>query len=334
MTGASERLPRGGARGHWALRQVLARMLPSVGVLVAVTFVVFAFIHAAPGGPEQSLAGPFASEEQRARIRQTYGLDDPLLQQYGRFVTAAVQLDFGTSVSTREPVTQPLARAAAVSVPLLLMAWLVSTLLGWVLGLVTARRAGGPVDRLVLATTVVGASAPVFAVGVGLAYLFGVQLGWLPTVGSGDGGLDSLSHLVLPAVTLVILALASVTKVARVRIGQVLVEDQMTFATARGLSSGQILFGSVLRNAGVQLVTHSGALLIAMIGALIVVEAVFSLDGIGRLLVGSISTRDIPLIQAITLFMAVFIITVNLLVDLACLVIDPRMRVQGAVSDG
>lgn len=324
----------GPERSRWVLRLVLRRLAPSVAVLVVVSFVVFAFIHAAPGGPEQSLAGPFASEAQRERIRESYGLDDPLLAQYGRFVTSVLTLDLGTSISTREPVTQPLARAAAVSVPLLLMAWTGSTLLGWALGLATARRPGGVLDRAVLATTVVGASSPVFAVGVALAWLFGVQLGWLPTVGSGDGGLDTLRHLVLPAATLVILALASVTKIARVRIGQVLVEDQVTFATARGLSTRQVLFGTVLRNAGVQLVTHSGALLVAMIGSLIVVEAVFALDGVGSLLVGSISTRDIPLIQAITLSTAIAIVAVNLLVDLACLAIDPRMRAAQAVGRG
>lgn len=318
----------------WALRLVGARVVPSVAVLLVVTFVVFAFIHAAPGGPEQALAGPFASAEQRARIRETYRMDDPLLQQYGRFLLGVVRLDFGTSISTREPVVQPLARAAEVSIPLLVMAWLGSTVMGWALGLATARRPGGVLDRAVLAATIVGASSPVFAVGTGLAWVFGVQFGWLPTVGSGAGGLDSLRHLLLPAATLMILALASATKIARVRLGQLLVEDQVIFATARGLSQGQIVRGSVVRNAGVQLVTHSGALLVAMIGALIVVDAVFALDGVGSLLVGSISTRDIPLIQAITLFTAVFIVTVNLLVDLACLAIDPRLRASGVTRRG
>lgn len=314
---------------HWAVRVVLRRLVPSVVVLVLATLVIFSFVHAAPGGPEQSLAGPFASDQQREAIRASYGLDDPLYEQYGRFVVSVAQLDLGTSISTREPVVQPLRRAAAVSVPLLVGAWVISTVLGWGLGFLSARRAGGLLDRLVLGATIVGASSPIFAVGIALAYLFGVRLGWLPVLGVGGGGLDTLRHLVLPALTLSVLAMASVTKIARVRFEQVMTQDQITFARARGLGGRQVQVDGLLRNAAVQLVTHSGALLIGLVGALVVVEAVFALDGIGTLLVGSISTRDIPLIQAITLFTAVFIVVVNLVVDIACLSIDPRLRARG-----
>ncbi len=318
-----------GAHGA-AARFVLARLLSSISVLLVVSVAVFLFVHAAPGGPEQSIGGQFASPDQLETIREEYRLDDPLVVQYGRFLGSVVTLDLGTSFSTREPVASSLGRAAAVTVPLLLVAWLVAVLVGTLLGLVTAYRAGTRLDRGVLVGTTVLASSPVFVTGVVLAYVFGVQLGWLPTVGGGDGGLDTLRHLVLPATTLALLALASMSRIARVRIGQVLHEDQVTFARARGFSTPHVVMSSVLPNAGVQLITQAGAVLISMMGGVIVVEEVFNLNGIGTLLVDAIAARDIPVVQSVTLVLAVGIIVVNALADLACLAIDPRI----SQSDG
>lgn len=307
-------------------RFIAWRLLSSVAVLFVVTFVVFAFMHAAPGGPEQSIGGRFASPEQLEAIRERYHLNDPLWSQYGQFVGSALHLDFGTSFSLRQSVTTAISGAAGLSISLLVIAWFASTVIGVFLGVVTARRPGGLLDRAVLGLTVVGASSPVFVTGILLAFVFGVALDWLPTLGSGTPGLDRVTHLILPAATLTILALASTSKVARVRIGQVQEEDHVTFARARGLSSAHLLWNSVLRNAGVQIVTQASASMIALVGALIVVESVFSLDGLGTLLVSAISTRDIPMIQAITLLLATFIVLVNLVADLVCLAIDPRMR--------
>jgi ABC-type dipeptide/oligopeptide/nickel transport system permease component len=307
-------------------RFIAWRLLSSIAVLFVVTFVVFAFMHAAPGGPEQSIGGRFATPEQLEAIRERYHLNDPLWSQYGQFVGSALQLDFGTSFSLRQSVTTAISAAAGLSISLLVFAWFASTVIGVFLGVVTARRPGGLLDRAVLGLTVVGASSPVFVTGILLAFVFGVALKWLPTLGSGTPGIDRLTHLILPAATLTILALASTSKVARVRIGQVQEDDHVTFAQARGLSSSYLLWRAVLRNAGVQIVTQASASMIALVGALIVVESVFSLDGLGTLLVSAISTRDIPMIQAITLLLAAFIVLVNLVADVICLAIDPRMR--------
>jgi peptide/nickel transport system permease protein len=231
-------------------RFVGVRLLSSLTVLVLVSFAVFMFVHAAPGGPEQSIGGQFASPEQRQAIREEYQLDDPLITQYAQFLGRVATFDLGTSFSTREPVGDSLARAAGTTVPLLLSAWLLAVVVGTTLGLLTAQRAGGRLDRSVLTATTVLASSPVFVTGVVLAYVFGVRLGWLPTVGGGEGGLDTVRHLVLPAATLALLALASMARISRVRFGQVLREDHVTFARARGFSTRHLVASAVLPNAG------------------------------------------------------------------------------------
>jgi len=308
------------------VRYVGVRVLASVGVLLAVSLVVFAFVHAAPGGPEQSIGGELATPEQREAIREEYGLNKPLPEQYLTFLSHAVRLDFGSSFAQRAPVTDVIREAAGTTVPLLLITWVFSMVFGIVLGTIAAGRPGGRFDRFVLGATILGASAPVFATGTLLAYLFGVQLRWLPVQGAGEGGLDTLEHLILPALTAATMLLAITTKFSRVRIGQILEEDQMTFARARGLRGGFVLKNVILKNAGVQLVTLSGGMLISLLSGLIIVERVFNLPGIGSLLIEGIEARDIPLVQGVTLFIALVVVTVNLGADLVCLALDPRLR--------
>lgn len=314
------RLPPGLAR------YVAARLAAAAAVLLAVSVGVFLFIHIAPGGPEYALAGRLATPEKLESIRQEYGFDEPLVSQYLKYLGSLLQLDMGESFSRRTPVTDSIIDAAEITIPLLLMTWVLSMGLGIVLGIVTAARPGSWLDRFVLGGTIVGASAPAFAVGTLFAYVFGIELGWLPVFGAGDGGLDRVRHLVLPAMTASVTLLATCTKVSRVRIGQIMEEDQMTFARARGLDRRWIMKHVVLRNAGVQLVTLSGGLLIALIAGLLIVEQVFNLPGLGSLMIASIRERDIALLQGITLLVALFVVVVNLVVDLVCMLIDPRLR--------
>lgn len=332
VTLAPTRSPGGLTRARSIAGYVGTRLLSAVVVVVTVSIVVFAFVHAAPGGPEQSIGGRFATADQLAAIRQQYHLDQPLWAQYGQFLSSAVRLDFGTSYAMREPVTAAIGRATATTIPLVLVGWAAATVLGTALGVFSARRAGTPSQRAVLGFTVLGASSPIFATAILLSYVFGVQLGWLPTLGEGNGGSDRILHLTLPALTLTIAALASIVKVTTVRVGQVIEEDHVTFATARGLSSRRVLHGAILRNSGVQLVTQAGAVLVSLFSAVILVEEVFDLDGVGSLLLHAISARDIPVIQAITLFTSIAIVVLNLAVDLLCLAIDPRLR-SGLVGE-
>lgn len=307
-------------------RMIAQRLVAAVVVLVVVTILIFAFIHAAPGGPEQAIGGREATPEMLESIREANHLNDPLWKQYTTFVTNLLHGDLGTSYTRREPVSTSIATAAGVTLPLLLATWVLSTVIGGALGLYTARRQGSRADRAVIGFTVVGASSPVFATGVLLSYVFGVKLGWLPTLGSGDGGMDTVKHLILPVLTTTIVLMASTTRFARVRFGQVLEEDQVTFARSRGLSSRYIVRTMVLKNSGVQMVTLAGAVLVAMTGGLVVVEQVYGLQGIGTLLITGITMRDIPIVQGVTLVIALMVVVINLIVDVLCFVIDPRLR--------
>ncbi len=307
-------------------RYVAGRLVAAVLVLLAVSLLVFLFVHMAPGGPEDAIAGTTATQEQRDQIRVEHGLDRPLAAQYLSYLGSLAQLDFGHSYLRRTPTVDSISDAAAVSVPLLLCAWALAMGLGMTLGVMAAFRAGSRFDRIVLGATTVGASAPAFAVGMLLAWLFGIQLGWLPVLGAGEPGIDRVRHLVLPVVTAAIIALASCTRFSRVRVGEILAEDQFTFATARGLGRGWIMRNAVLRNAGVQLVTLGGGIMISLVASLIVVEQVFNVRGVGSLMIESINSQDIPMVQAITLFVALFVVVVNLAADLLCFAIDPRLR--------
>lgn len=324
----AESTPRTGRASNRRLtRYVVGRLASAVLVLLVVSLLVFLFVHLAPGGPEGAIAGTTATQEQREQIRVEYGLDKPLASQYVSYLGSLAQLDFGQSYLRRTPTMDSLADAAAISIPLLLCSWLLAMCVGIALGVLTAAHSGSQLDRFVLGATTVGASAPAFAVGTLLAWLFGIELGWLPVLGAGESGLDRVEHLILPVLTASIIGVASVTRFTRVRVGEILAEDQLTFAVARGLGRGWILRHVVLRNAGVQLVTLGGGIMISLIAGLIIVEQVFNLRGVGSLMIESINDQDIPMVQTITLFIALFVVVVNLVADLVCLMLDPRLRV-------
>lgn len=309
-------------------RYILMRLAVAVGLLVVLTVVVFLFIHAAPGGPENAIGGDMATPQQLQAIRIKYHLNDPLWTQYFHYVDGLVHGDFGTSVVRETSVLSTIGTAAGITVPLMLMTWVASTVIGVALGVLTAIRAGGIVDRVVLALTTIGASAPAFAVGTLLAWLFGLKLGWFPVVGDGSGGIDTLRHLVLPAATGAVALFASITRFSRVRVAQILEEDQTTFARARGLSRVWMLRNVILRNAGVQILTVSSGQLVILMAWLVIIEQIFSLQGMGSLLIESVTNQDVTVVQGITLFAAIFVIVVNLLTDLACMLIDPRLRAE------
>lgn len=319
------RPPRRGS--FMVLRLILLRLLTSVVVLVIVTFVIFLFVHAAPGGPELALAGVDATPEQLTAIRAAYHLDDPLLLQYTRFVLGALSGDLGVSITMREPVVTVVARAAiSVTIPLIAMAWALAVIPGVMLGYISAQKRGTRFERVILMGTVLGATAPIFATGMFLSYVFGIQLGWLPFLGAGAGGMDTLRHLLLPAVTISVVLLASATRISRVRFIQVIDEDQYTFARARGLHPRYVWVRVVLKNAAVHLITWSGSLVIGLVAGLIIVEQIYALPGVGTMLMRAIGSRDIPVVQGITLLIAIWVVLVNLVVDLLCIWVDPRIR--------
>ena len=306
---------------------LVRRLVGALLVLLIVTIVIFGFVHAAPGSPEQAIGGREASLDQLAAIRVAYHLDDPLPLQYVNYLRSLVVLDLGQSYSLREPVVTVVTRAALnVTIPLLLISWVLATVIGTILGYQAARSRGGVLDRIIVGFTVFGASSPAFVTGMLLTYVFGIQLHWLPVLGGGAGGLDSIVHLILPSLTITIVLLASTTKLTRVRIAQILDEDQLTFARARGLSRRYLISNVFIKNSAVHLITFSGSLLVTLIGGLVLVEQLFGLSGIGSLLITAINNRDIPLVQGVTLLIAIAVVLVNLVVDALCFAVDPRIR--------
>ncbi|TMR34104.1 ABC transporter permease [Actinomadura geliboluensis] len=315
------------------LARFLARRVASAAaVLLLVTIAVFLLVHLAPGGPEQAVGGKFATVEQQREIRASLGLDDPLPVQYGRFLERAARLDFGTSFTTRQDVTEAIGEALQVSGPLVLVSFALITVIGTAAGTLAALRAGGPLDRLVVGGGLLGAASPTFVTALVLLTVFGVKLRWLPVFGDGDDPADRALHLVLPIATLTIAGTAAMLQITRTRVLEVLREDHITFARARGLPHRRIIGRFVLRNAGIQVVTRSGTILVGLVSWGLLVEMTFGLNGVGALLVKAINERDVPTVQGVTMLIAASIVAVNVAVDLLYFTLDPRVRLTGRTS--
>jgi peptide/nickel transport system permease protein len=312
---------------------IVRRLLALVGVLLIVSFVTFVFIYAAPGSPEAALVGQErATPELVQTLRSRYHLDDPFLVQYVSYIKDAAQLDLGTSLRTGQDVLPAIVERCGVTVPLALMAILISMTAGVLLGTLAALRRQTIVDRAAVGISIVGVSTPAFASGIVLLYVFGVLLNWFPVFGDGRGFADRFSHLVLPAVALALTGMASILRMTRAAMIRVLDQDYVTFARARGLSAGRVLVSHALRNALVSIITAGGALFGLMLAGSVVIEATFSLNGVGLYLVEAANRQDIPAVQGVTLVVAVLVVLVNLVIDLLYVVIDPRIRFGAAAA--
>jgi peptide/nickel transport system permease protein len=308
------------------------RLVGVVVVLLVISFGTFALLDLAPGDPVQLLLGTRSTSPDLVKsLRHEYYLDKPFLERYGIWLDHAVRLDFGRSIRTQQPALDAISGRLGLSLFLGLYAFLISVLLGVPLGILAAVKRRRAADRAVVGLSVVGVSAPAFASGVAFLYLFAVLLGWFPVFGQGSGFVDRVYHLTLPAFALALTVMALVVKLTRTAMIAALEQDYVTFARARGVSRSSVLLHYALRNALVPVVTAAGTVLGVLIAGAIFVEVTFSLPGIGSLLVESVETKDIPMVQAVTIVTALVIVLVNLLTDLAYLVVDPRMRF-GAVA--
>jgi peptide/nickel transport system permease protein len=296
--------------------------------VILISFLVFSLLHLAPGDPVQILLGPsrISTPETRQIIRAQYHLDQPFLTQYWLWAKGAAQLHFGESIQTSLPVTQEIKRRLPVSLFLGIYAFILTMVLGVTLGTIAALRKQGTLDRGIVGGSVIGLSTPAFVSGVFLIYVFAVELGWFPVFGEGEGFLDRLWHMTLPAIALALVACAYIVKHTRAALLNVLNQDYVTFARARGLSERRVLFRYSLRNALIPVVTVSGILLSGLIAGAIFVEVVFSLPGLGSMAVQAATTRDLPMLQGITLLIAVLVMGINLLADLLYTAADPRIR--------
>lgn len=314
-------------------RYVLGRLAFAVPLLIVVTFAVFALIHLAPGTPERALLGSKqASPETFAAIREQWNLNEPFLVQYWLWLKAAVVGDFGRSIQSQQIVSSAIGQRVGLTVFLATYAVVIALGLGIPLGLWAAYRRGTKTDRAVVGVSVLGVSAPTFAIGLLLLYVFGVVFDWFPIFGGGQGFWDRAYHLTLPAIALGLALIALIVKITRAAAIDELDQDYVAFARARGLSRRRVLLRYVLRNSLIPVVTAAGLIVVGLFGGAVLIEATFGLQGLGTLLVDSVLGRDIPVVQGLVLITAAFVIIVNLGLDVLYTVIDPRIRLGRAES--
>ena len=307
---------------------VLRRLLATIPVMVVVGIIVFLLIHLSPGDPAVLIADELATAEDIAKLRTALGLDEPLWRQFLIWVGNLARGDLGTSIFTNVPVTKLLAPRIEPTLSIALVTITLTMLTAVPLGTLAAYRAGSWVDRLVMLFSVMAFSVPVFLVGYLLIYTFSVELGWLPVQGYqrlADGVGAWARHLVLPCVNLALVYIALVTRMTRATVMEVLQEDFIRTARAKGLGVMPVL-GHALRNAAIPIVTTLGVGIALLIGGVVVTESVFAIPGIGRLVVESVQQHDYPVIQSVLLLSAATYVLINLVIDLSYSLFDPRIR--------
>ncbi|QHE91720.1 glutathione ABC transporter permease GsiC [Pandoraea fibrosis] len=303
------------------LNYFLKRLLGLIPTLLIVAVLVFGFVHMLPGDPARLAAGPQADEATVMLVRQDLGLDKPLLTQFTHFITHAVRGDFGLSMRSKQPVSQEIGSRFMPTLWLTLVSMIWSVVIGMGLGVASAVWRNRWPDRLGMTFAVSGISFPAFALGMLLMQVFSVQLGWLPTMGA-----DSWKSYILPSITLGAAVAAVMARFTRSAFVEVLHEDFVRTARAKGLNEMHVVFKHALRNAMIPVVTMMGLQFGFLLGGSIVVEVVFNWPGLGRLLIDSVEMRDYPVIQALVLLFSLEFILINLVVDVLYAVINPTIR--------
>ena len=306
------------------------RVLLTIPVVVSVVTAIFIIVRVLPGDPAQVALGENASPVAVETLRAKLGLDEPLPQQYARFMTGLVRGDLGVSMINGSPVRDQIAYNLPFTLELAGTALLVGTLAGVPLGALTAARRNRAADHLVRVVSLAAIGTPAFFLGSVLIIVFGVQLAWLPGIGGGDPGSarDVAAHLVLPALTLGLIMLASVARITRSATLSVLSQEYVRTARAKGLPESAVVFMHALRPALLPAVSLSGAWAVALIGDSVTTELVFARPGLGKLLVGAVLQRDYTALQSIMVAYTVFVVGINLLTELAYGIVDPRVRVR------
>jgi len=300
---------------------IAKRLLGLLPTLLIVGFLVFLFVHVLPGDPARLAAGPDANQETVELVRKDLGLDKPLPQQFIRFVRGVLHWDFGTSLRTKRPVSTEIADRFMPTFWLTLWSMIWSVVIGMAIGIVSAVWRNKWPDRVGMTLAVSGISFPAFALGMVLMQTFSVQLGWLPTVGD-----DTWRHYVLPSLTLGAAVAAIMARFTRSSFVEILGEDFIRTARAKGLDERRVVIKHGLRNALIPVVTMMGLQFGFLLGGSIVVEKVFNWPGLGRLLVDAVDMRDYPVIQALVLLFSLEFILINLVVDVLYGIINPVIR--------
>ncbi|EEL8125114.1 glutathione ABC transporter permease GsiC [Salmonella enterica subsp. enterica serovar Kentucky] len=303
------------------LNYVLKRLLGLIPTLLIVAVLVFLFVHLLPGDPARLIAGPEADAQVIALVRQQLGLDQPLHVQFWHYITHVLQGDFGTSMVSRRPVSEEIASRFLPTLWMTITSMIWAVLFGMAIGIAAAVWRNRWPDRVGMTLAVTGISFPAFALGMLLMQIFSVDLGWLPTVGA-----DSWQHYILPSLTLGAAVASVMARFTRSSFVDVLSEDYMRTARAKGVSETWVVLKHGLRNAMIPVVTMMGLQFGFLLGGSIVVEKVFNWPGLGRLLVDSVDMRDYPVIQAEVLLFSLEFILINLVVDVLYAAINPAIR--------
>jgi peptide/nickel transport system permease protein len=311
------------------LGYVSRRVAATVPVMLFVAFFVFSLLYLAPGDPAAIIAGDQASPADILRIRISLGLDRPFVVRFGDWLWRVLHGDLGTSIFTNLPVSHMIAQRIEPTLSLMLLTTLIAVVLAVPLGVLAAWKQGSLIDRAVMVMAVLGFSVPVFVIGYVMAYVFALKLGWLPVQGFvpiSRGFWPFLRTLILPSVALGMIYMALIARITRATMLEVMSQDYVRTARAKGVGSRQVLFVHALKNAAVPIVTVIGNGVALLIGGAVVTETVFAIPGLGRLTVDAILRRDYPVIQGVVLLFSITYVVVNLLVDLLYTVFDPRIR--------
>lgn len=314
----------------------LRRALQALGVMIAVGIISFAMFRFA-GDPVSQIVSIDTSAAERANIRKSLGLDDPVIVQFGRYLFDAAQFKFGVSYQYRQPVADLLKEKMPATLELAVVATILAMVCGILMGVYSALRRDSILAKLMQAVSLIGISLPTFLIGILLIYLFSVTLGWLPSFGRGETvkigwwstGLLTASGwkaLIMPAITLGLFQMTLIMRLVRAEMLEVLRTDYIRFARARGLTTRAIHFGHALRNTLVPVITVAGLQFGSVIAFAIITETVFQWPGMGLLFVQAVQNVDIPIMAAYLMMVSLIFVTINLVVDILYTVVDPRLR--------
>lgn len=308
---------------------LLRRLLATIPVMLLVAIFIFMLLRLTPGDPAAIIAGDYANDAQIAEIRQNLGLDKPLITQFFVWIGNMLQGDFGQSFFYKKDVAELISSRLEPTLSLSLLTILLTVCIAVPLGTVAAYKQGSWLDRGIMGFSVMGFSLPVFVIGYALIYIFSIKLGWLPVQGYqriGDGFGGWLLRLVLPSLALSVVFVAFIARMTRTSVLEVLGEDYVRTARAKGQTESRVLMRHALRNAAVPIVTVIGLSFAILIGGVVVTESVFTIPGLGLLTVEAVLARDFPTIQAVILLFSFIYVLINLAIDVSYTLLDPRIR--------
>jgi len=309
---------------------ILKRVLATVPVMGVVALFVFLMLRLSPGDPAAVIAGDYATTEDIARIREQLGLNEPIVVQFTTWIGQLMAGDLGISIFTNLPVTTLIGQRLEPTIMLTLTTIIFTIVVAVPLGTLAAWKQGSWIDRFVMLFSVAGFSIPVFVLGYILIYILAMQLKWLPVQGYKsmftDGVIPFLRHIALPTVTLSVIFIALIARMTRASVMEILHEDYVRTARAKGQSEFKVISRHALRNAAVPIVTVIGLGIALLIGGVVVTESVYNIPGLGRLVLDAVLKRDYPIIQGLILLFSFVYILINLIIDLAYTLFDPRIR--------